>query len=98
MSNPETVHTFVTTIGLRIGGIKTREEPSAKVRIRYRVSDVHIVVHTTEICYSPKALQPCWREDCDVFELIDAEQNRELDKLLLEHAREPMEEFTEAAR
>jgi len=98
MSATETVHTFVTTVGLRIGGIKTREEPRDLVRITYEVRGECTIWNKIEVCTAPGAKPQRWYESGDFGDLISAEQSRELDKLLLEHAREPMEEFTEVGK
>ena len=94
MSRDETVHVFTTTVGLRIGGIKTREEPSALVRIKYRVVGQQIVWDAVEL----RIVAGSWYPTEDFGELIDFTQSEELDRLMLEHAEEPMEEFTEVGR
>ena len=87
------IHTFVTKIGLRIDGLKNRQGPRVTVRIRYEVVDGKVEDVQTDICFAQH--QPNWYPCIDFWDLIDLEQYEELNKLMLQHAREPIEDFQE---
>mgnify|MGYP001564335027 CR=1 FL=1 len=86
-------HTFVTTVGLCIGGIKRREEPRITLRIKYDVVDGRVDVEETH--FGLGSHPPTWWICTDFWDFIDREQYEQLDKLMLQHAQEPMEEFME---
>lgn len=89
------MHTFVTKVGLRIGGLKNRQEPRVTLRITYEVVGGEAMVKQTEISFAPNRYKPDWYPCTDFWDLIDRSQYEELDKLMLRHAREPIEDFLE---